>query len=237
MAESEPCRWRRAIRVDAAADETAVLVVVVAAVGEQRRRSAGRPTGRGRAARGRAVRVADSLRLPPVSVQAAGGHRRLRSGGACYPDGRDQRGWDPSNCFRSQVTGSGDRPVQLELVGGVQLGQHQLVQPVPDAGLLPRSQAPPRRWCPHPKPSCGGRCSQPIPVCSTNKIPLQHAPVIKRLAIYNPGSAAASPAATARSAPQPVRNLPRSRPHRHPPELDDGCRRTSRPPNRFLSFS
>src|ERR687892_491014 len=34
--------------------------------------------------------------------------------------------------------------------------------------------------------------------------------------------------------PQPVRHLPRLRAHRHPPELDDGCRRTSPPRNGFL---
>lgn len=42
--------------------------------------------------------------------------------------------------FRLYVTGIGDRPRPVDLASGVQLGQQQLVQPLPDAGLLPQAQ-------------------------------------------------------------------------------------------------
>ncbi len=81
--------------------------------------------------------------------------------------------------FRLQVTGIGDRPLPLEPVGGVQLGQQQLVQPVPDAGLLPRPQPPPSRH-PAAKAKLLRQVLPADPRVQHEQDPLQHAPVIKR---------------------------------------------------------
>ena len=138
-------------RFDAALpDQAAVLVVVVAAVGEHasgRRRG---PAERGRGPVGRrsssGISWVTSLRLPPVSVQASGmPPPSVRAGGAWSRGGPGRPGSGPSArpLFRLEVARVGDRPRPVELAGGVQLGQQQLVQPLPDAGLLPVPQPPP----------------------------------------------------------------------------------------------
>jgi hypothetical protein len=50
--------------------------------------------------------------------------------------------------FRLDLTGVGDRTQPVELAGGVQLRQQQLVQPLPQPGPLPPTQPPPTR---HPR--------------------------------------------------------------------------------------
>jgi hypothetical protein len=113
-----------------------------------------------------------SLRLPPVSIRASGTPPPSTSRW-CLP-ARTAPVDRAGTCFRAlfclDVAGVGDRPLPLEPIGGVQLGQQQLVQPLPHPCLLP-GRSPRQAVMPQPKPSSCGKCSQPIPVWSTNKIP------------------------------------------------------------------
>ena len=141
--------------------------------------------------------------------------------------GPGRPGWDPfsSPLFRLQVTGVGDRPLPLELLGGVQLGQQQLVQPLPDARLLPRPQPPPRG---HPAAEAE-LLRQVLPAdprVQHKQDPLQRAAGHQAACDPDSGSAAAS-----RGNNGSIRSHnPSGTSHGFaridiPPELDDGCRR------------
>ena len=162
--------------------------------------------------------------LGDVVAVAAGERPGERDAAAVYEEvvlaaraGRDRRGWDPfsSPFFRLQVTRVGDRPRPLELLGGVQLGEQQLVQPLPDAGLLPGPQPPPRGH-PAAEPELLRQMLPADPGVQHEQDPLQRQPVIERLATRI--AEAPLPARQQRldPLPQPVRHIPRLRPHRHP---------------------
>jgi len=124
-------------------------------------RTASLPAARA-AARPRARRVLIGAAVCSVVTANAGGYR----------DGPGRPGsdlsWRPP--FHLRVAGVGDRALPLELIGGVQLRQQQLVQ-LPTLPACCQVRSLRQAIIPQPKPSSCGTCSQPIPVCSTNKIP------------------------------------------------------------------
>jgi len=140
-------------RLDAALpDEAAGLVVVVASIGDQRWWSTSWPSdpaAHGWHAVEQSKQLSDVVRLPPVSVQASGIPPPSTSRWCLLPR-------------RPRSTGLG--PVLASLFS-------------PAGGWSRRPRAPIRAdrrrqaVIPQPKPSSGGRCSQPIPVWSTNKMP------------------------------------------------------------------
>src|SRR5215831_4464469 len=144
--------------------------------------------------------------------------RRLRGDGACCPRVRDRPGWDPfsSPLFRLQIAGVGDRALPLNLIGGVQLGQQQFVQLVPDAGLLPRTQPPPRR---HPAAEAEllRQMLPPDPRVEHEQDPLQRQPIVERLATRIAKTTLLPRQQRLQPPPQRVRDLPPLHPHRHPP--------------------
>ena len=133
--------------------------------------------------------------------------------------GRGQPGsglsWSP--LFGLDVAAVSDRTLPLDLVRGVQLGQQLFVQPLPHADFLPRSQSAPGRH-PAPEPELGRQMLPADTGVEHEQDPLQHEPVIKRLA-----ARVAKPPLPQRQQrldplPQPIRHIPRLRPHRHPPK-------------------
>ena len=174
-------------RLDSAfPDEPAVLVVVVAAVGDSARGlRRGRPT-RPRTCGTRSSSSSSwvtSLRLPPVTVQAVGCHRRLRAGGACCRRDRGRPGSDPfwRPLFRLQMAGVGDRALPFQLVERVQLGEQQLVQPLPHSGLLPGAKPPPSGHA-AAKAELLRQMLPADPGVQHEQDPLLHLPVVERLA-------------------------------------------------------
>jgi hypothetical protein len=105
----------------------------------------GRRTGGTRSSR--SISWVTSMRLPPVSVQASGTPPLSTSRWCLLPARPLSTGLRPvcAPLFCLDVAGVGDRPLPLELLGGVQLGQQQLVQPFLHAGLLPGPQPAPGR--------------------------------------------------------------------------------------------
>ena len=177
----------------------------------------GRPTRRGGGTRSSSASSwVTSLRLPPVSVRRAGHRRRLREV-VLAARGRDRRGWAGWRPFFAQVAGVSDAAHRADLRRAA--GEQQLVQ-LPHAGLLPGAS---RRHAVIPAVAvpCGGAPSRSR--CGA-RTALQHTPHQ-----CDRGSKAAAPAARA----PPIRHLPRLRAD-IPPELSDGCRRTSLPPNGSL---
>jgi hypothetical protein len=187
-------------------DEAAVLVVVVAAVGEQRPWSSSWS----------ADTSADRCR------------RRLRGGGACCPAGRDRLGWDPFSRPSFSPAGDSHRRSRAPTPTGrrVQFGEEHRVQLVPDPGLLPG-----------PQPTPGGHPTAEAELLRQMLLPdsrVQHEqdPLQREAIVERPATGIAEPPLLLWQQrldplPQPVRHLPRLRPHRHPPNVDDRCRRTS----------
>src|SRR5262249_37825596 len=116
---------------------------------------------------------------------------------------------------------------------GVTVRDQRRGRPPPRPRLLPVAHPPPRS---HPAAEAE-LLRQMLPAdprMQHEQDPLQYEPIIQRLA-----TRITKPARLLRQHrldPRPclIRDLPRLRPHRHPPELDDGCRRTSLPPSGSL---
>jgi hypothetical protein len=210
-------------RLDPSAPERSpVLVVVVAAVGDKTRgpapRSADPP-----AHRRHAVEQREKLRdVVAIAARERPGQRDaadpLRGGGACCRGGPGRPGSDPSASplFRLHVTRIGDRARPIELVAACSVGQQQLVQALPDAGLLPGAQPPPRR---HPATEAEfprQMCSQRSPYAArTGSLARRagHSAAFGRIAkaALRPRQQRLNPL------PQPIGDNPRRYPHRHPP--------------------
>src|SRR5215204_5386004 len=87
-----------------------------------------------------------SWRLPPVSAQASGSPVWSTRRWCLEPLRPLSTGLGPVSeppFFGLDVAGVGDRPRPLDLTSGVQSGEQQLVQALPDPGPLPLVQAPP----------------------------------------------------------------------------------------------
>jgi hypothetical protein len=174
-------------RLDAALpDEVAVLVVVVAAVGKQRPRSASRTSNAAAHRRHPSSSSSSwvtSLRLPLVSVQASGTPPPSTSRWCLPPPRPRSTGLGPVflPLFRLQMTGVGDRPLPLEPVGSVQPCEQQLVQLRPHARLLPGAQPAPRRH-PAAEAELPRQMLPADPGVQHKQDPLQHAPIVERLA-------------------------------------------------------
>src|SRR5215213_9264420 len=69
---------------------------------------------------------------------------------------------------------------------------------------------------PQPKPSSCGRCSHPIPVCKTNKIPCNASRSSNGFAARIPKTALPPRQQRLDPTPQRIRHIPRLRTHRHP---------------------
>ena len=107
------------------------------------------------------------------------------------------------------------------------------MQPLPDAGLLPGPQPPPRDH-PTAEPELLRQMLPADPGVQDEQDPLQRQAVIERLTTRMAEAPRLARQQRLDPLPQPVRHLPRPRPHRHPPEIDDKCRRTSLPRARSL---
>ena len=190
-------------RFDAALpEEAAVLVVVVAAVGDD---AAGRCRGRPVRPRTGGTRSSSasscvmSLRLPPVSVQASGtpppSTRRW-----CLSRGRDRPGWDPFACplFRLHVAGVDDRPRPVDLSAACNSASNSScsLSQTPASCHAPTAAS----WSSRsrsPAPAAGASSRSP---CAARTRSLATPPIIERLAARI-AKAPLSPAAAARSAP------------------------------------
>jgi hypothetical protein len=153
----------------------AVLGVVVGPVGEQLVRAPAWPVRAGRApvVPRRATAGAGSRRCGGRrSARLTAGYRHPRSRcDASSPDGRGAPGSDrfwaaPGS---TSMGGVDNRPRPVQVARPVQLGQQQLVQPLPDPGPVPLLQAPPAGQA-RPKPQLLGQELLLDPVYSTNKI-------------------------------------------------------------------
>src|SRR5215213_2538390 len=152
------------------------------------------------------------------------GSRRGRGDVACCRGGPGRPSWDPfaSPLFRLYMARVSDRSRPLNLAGSVQVGKQQLVQALPDTRLLPRSQLPPAR---HPAAEAEllRQMLPTDPAVQDEQDPLQREPIIERL----PTRVAKTPLALRQQRldplPQPIRHIPRFRPHRHPPSLTTGA--------------
>ena len=226
-------------RFDAAlADEAAVFVVVVAAVGDHR---VGSPAGPADAPRDRrdpsssGISWVTSLRLPPVTEKASGIPSRRRGDGAWSRDGPCRPGSGPfrSPLFRLDLARVDDRATTRS--------RRQPASRVSNSACS-RSHTPARchsssrrqQVTPEPKPSSNGRCRQAIPVCNTNRIPCSACRSGRRLrpgyrnrrpCIGNSGSTSSHNSSDTTHG---------AHSHRHPSQLDDRCRRHSSSANGSL---
>jgi hypothetical protein len=171
------------------------------------------------------------LRLPPVSVQASGIPPPSTRRWCLLPRRPRSTGLGPvlRPPFRLRVAGVGDRALPLELISGVQFREQQLVQLLPDARLAARrvacarlssrsrSRAPAAGALSRSR--CGARTRCPARPCD-------HPAACDLDSESGAASseAAARSAATARLAP-PTASPSIDNLH----QLDDRCRRRSRP--------
>jgi len=177
-----------------------------------------------------------SLRLPPVSVQASGRPlpstrrccllpRRPRSTGlgpVCEPPFSLAHGWNQ----RSRATTRSHRPRATPRAAARAAAAKRLLPARPATDATPSSRNRSRASC--------GRCSQPTPVCNTNispATPADHQTACDR------DSESAAPARFGNSGSIRSHN-PSDTSHGFArigiSKLDDGCRRTSLPPNGSL---
>jgi hypothetical protein len=84
----------------------------------------------------------------------------------------------PFFAFRWRV---GDRALPFQLVERVQLGEQQLVQPLPHSGLLPGAKPPPSGHA-AAKAELLQQMLPADPGAQHEQDPLQHLPVVERLA-------------------------------------------------------
>ena len=219
-----------------------------------------RGRSRGRRSRWRAVAAADrreprtggtrsssvsswvtSLRLPPVSVQASGMPPPSTRRCCLLPrrplsTGLGTRLRAPFfACTWLESAIARDHSISPAACSSA---RSSCVQPLPDARLLPGAQPAANRSMPQPKPSSCGRCSQPIPVCSTNKIPCNASRSVERLAPRIAKTALSLSAATARSAPTTHPRHPTASPASTPtPTLTtDADRLRDRQPGPFIQL-
>ena len=224
-------------RFDAALpDEAAVLVVVVAAVGDAA--SAGRRLGRPTRPRTGGTRSSSSsswvtsLRLPPVSVQASGMPPPSTRRWCLLPRRPRSTGLGPVLAPPFSPAGGSSRrspaPTRARSAACSSASSSACSRSQTPACCQARNLR--HAVIPQPKPSSCGRCSQPIPVCSTNKIPCDRAGHRTACAPDSGNAAASGSNGLIRS------HSPSGTSHGFaridiPPELDDRCRRTSLPPN------
>src|SRR5579864_978265 len=98
----------------------------------------------------------------------------------------------------------------------MQLREQQLVQPLPHAGLLPRAQSPPGGH-PTTKAELLRQMLPTDPRAQYEQDPLQREPVIKRLPTRIAKTTLPPRQQRLDPLPKRIRDLPRLRPHRHPP--------------------
>src|SRR5579864_2592766 len=98
----------------------------------------------------------------------------------------------------------------------MQLREQQLVQPLPHAGLLPRAQSPPGGH-PTTKAELLRQMLPTDPRVQYEQDPLQREPVIKRLPTRIAKTTLPPRQQRLDPLPKRIRDLPRLRPHRHPP--------------------
>jgi hypothetical protein len=120
----------------------------------------------------------------------------------------------------------GDSARPLELTGGPQLREQERVQPLPHACLLPRIEAAVAGRA-GPKAELERQVPPRDPGMQHKQDPLQ-----RRTIIEPPTTRVAEATLDPRQQrldqpPQPIRHDPRRNSHRHPFQLDDGCRRRS----------
>src|SRR3954469_5284186 len=96
-----------------------------------------------------------------------------------------------SPLFRLYMAGVGDRSRPLDLACRVQLSEQKLVQPLPDAGVLPDPQPAPTR---HPATEAQllRQMLPTDPSVQNEQDPLQRQPIIERLAARIPKSGVAA---------------------------------------------
>ena len=142
-----------------------------------------------------------SLRLPPVSPTVSGVPRPQTIRWCLEPLRERSTGLGPvlRPPKRPHVRAVDRRSRPVDPLRLIELREQQLVQPLPDAGLLPLAQPPPTGH-PEPQPISCGRYSQGIPVCNTNKIPVN---TFRSSIRFRPGNRCrpAPPGSTARPAP------------------------------------
>ena len=133
------------------------------------------------------------------------------------------------------MTRVGDRPRPLQLPGSTKLGKQNRMQPLPDPGPLPLIHpAVTRRTS--TEPELRRQMPPRDPGMQHKQDPLQRQPVRHPLparitkAPLDPRQQRLDPN------PQLVRHDPWSSSHRHPLNVDDGCRRHSPPTNGSLHF-
>ena len=215
-------------------DQAAVLVVVVAAVGEQHVRAAARPAD---ACRGLAARPSSSgmswvtsLRLPPVKVTASGMPRGIGEQVVLAARPARSTGLRPvlgpllTPGYESRRPPLGRSPGRSHRVSSA---SRTSCSRVPYAGLRSSSARRRQQVMPEPKPSSCGRCSQRDPGVQHEQDALEHQPVRSRLRPGCRDRRSTLAAAAARSPPTTLVDLPPAPPPRPPlntPPHDDVTR-------------
>ena len=133
------------------------------------------------------------------------------------------------------MTGVRDRPRPLQLARSTQLGKQQLMQTLPHPRPLPLIEAAVTGRT-RAKAELGRKMAPGDPRMQHEQNPLQRLPIRKTLATRK-----AVPPLQLRQKrldplPKRVRHDPRRDSHRHPSQLDDGCRRPSSSGNGSLHF-
>src|SRR4051812_2344394 len=115
------------------------------------------------------------------------------------------------------MAGVSDRSRPLDLAGRMQLSEQKLVQPLPDARLLPDPQPAPTR---HPATEAQllRQMLPTDPSVQNEQDPLQRQPIIERLAARIPKAALPPRQKRLDPTPQRIRHIPWLRSHRHPPK-------------------
>ena len=133
------------------------------------------------------------------------------------------------------MTRVGDRPRPFQLPGRTKLGKQNRMQPLPDTCPLPLIH-PPMTGRTSTEPELRRQMPPRDPGMQHKQDPLQRQPVRHPL----PARVAKAPLDPRQQrldpSPQLVRHDPRSSSHRHPLDVDDGCRRHSPPTNGSLHF-
>ncbi len=133
------------------------------------------------------------------------------------------------------MTGVRDRPRPLQLPGCTKLGKQDLVQSHPHTGPLPLIH-PAVTGRAATEPELRRQMPPGDPGVQHEQDPLQRQPVRHPLATRIPEAPLDPRQKRLDPLPQLVRHDPRSSCHRHPLDVDDGCRRHSPPTNGSLHF-